>query len=970
MKKFILFIFVFNTILLVQSSSAQQWLGGEYFFDKDPGIGKNGTNPIVMDNSQTDKDSILQNFSVDISKLEPGYHNIGIRLYGLTGGTIKTKIWTLVDYRPFYITPPVPEPKTIKFDSAQYFFDSDPGVAKSIKIPTTNITDSEIKSDGFEIPVDKLSVGFHNIGLRVRNSLGQWSMVDYRTFFIPTPVTTKTYDIVAAHYFIDQDSGITSSNNKAIDVSKATNINGEFTLPMFEADIANLPKGFHNIGIRVKNSLGQWSLLDYRTFYIAPSASERVTPKLVSAEYFIDADLKSNAILQPIVTKKFPPVDTVSFSDEAFDISGLEFGKHTVSVRVKDEKGNYSFLKDTTFTVTECLVFPVADVSFKSNTRSASALGMCLPDSGIFIPNVKGGNAETTYSWDFDGDGKMDDATKGNVKYKYTKTGTFKAMLTTSNGGKCFSKDSVIVTIENKPTSVPKITLKNDTLISNLTNNIRWYDSQGKLIPEARGAIYSPLLGGKYYATQGNGKGCESDTSLGVQFIPTLPTASIISTTYTVTEGDPVNIAVTLTGTAPWTLYTKSNNNLLPPVTVTRNPYNWQVFAAGTYALDSVIDGKARKGKVAGQVTVIVKPFQGAIATTATKEYVLKAVTDTAQVRISLRGIAPFTLYLSYENVERVINDIRDTFYIFKTFQQGSFKLTRVFDATGNAGKATGVFSVRYQSAVSSITATISSKDTLVGNAPANIIFNFTGKAPWTALWSIDDVPFPTPLVIRKSPDTVKVFKDGTYRLLTVIDAEGNKAELIGFAKVVKPAVPLYTGVVSGNGSLNESDTVYISFKYNGNIPWTLIYGNDLGFVDTVVVAKNEYLAKVYNRGIYRIIKIIDGKANIQSEIAFKGEAKVELELVTKEGFSPNNDGLNDQFVFKGLSLFESNKLFIYNREGQAVYSSENYKNDWDGKANNGKPAPDGVYYFTLKSSNASGKPEPLETYGFIEVRR
>ncbi len=948
----------------------QQWIRGEYFIDTDPGVSKSINNIAITSTEQT-KDEIIQNFEIDLPKnITSGFHTLGFRILGLSGDKVPKKVWSTTEFRTFYVSPPVSPTFASKLDSVQYFFDQDQGVNYGSPFGNTKPTVDAISSDGYEIPVNKLRDGFHSLGLRVRNSAGVWSLIEYRTFYIPTIKNIFVNDIIAAHYFIDQDSSITSRNNKAIDVSKATNVNGEFTLPMFEADIANLSKGFHNIGIRVKNSLGQWSLLDYRTFYIAPSASERVTPKLVSAEYFIDADLKSNSFLQPIVTKKFAPVDTVNFADEAFDVSGLEFGKHTVSVRVKDEKGNYSFFKDTTFTVTECLVFPVADVSFKANTKSASTLGMCLPDTGIFIANVKGGNAETTYSWDFDGDGKIDDATKGNVKYTYTKTGTFKAMLTTSNGGKCFSKDSVMVTIDNKPPSVPKITLRNDTLISNLTNNILWYDRQGKLIIDVKGAIYSPLIGGTYYATQGNAKGCESDTSIGVKYIPTLPTASIISRSYSVTDGDPVNIEVTLTGTAPWTLYSKFNNNALPAVTVTRKPFNWQVFAAGTYALDSVVDGKARKGKVAGLVTVIVKQFQGAIATTPTKEYILKSITDTAQVKISLRGLAPFTLYLSYENVERVINDIRDTAYVFKTFQQGSFKLTRVFDATGNAGKATGLFSVRYQSAVSGITASISSKDTLVGNAPADVILNFTGKAPWTALWSIDYVPFPTPLVIRKSPDTIKVFKDGTYRLLTVIDGEGNKAELIGFAKVVKPAIPLYTGVVSGNGSLNESDTVYISFKYNGNIPWTLIYGNDLGFVDTVVVAKNEYLAKVYNRGIYRIIKIIDGKANIQSEIVFKGEAKVELELVTKEGFSPNNDGLNERFEFKGLSLFESNKLFIYNREGQAVYSSENYQNDWDGKANNGKPAPDGVYYFTLKSSNTSGKPEPLETYGYIEVRR
>lgn len=958
-------------MMMVNIAQSQQWLGGEYFFDKDPGIGKLGTTKFTSNGSN---DEILQNLEIDISSLSSGFHSLGIRLNALSGDKVPKKVWSVTEYRTFYVSPPPAPALKAKFDMVEYFFDSDVSQGKGEKFGGTKITDTTITSSSFEIPVEKLTPGFHSLGVRARNSAGIWSMIEYRTFYIPTPRILVANEIVAAHYFIDKDLGIGSNKNITIDISKAIKDTSGFKVPIFDLDISTLSKGFHTIGIRVKNSLGQWSLIDYRTFYVAPSTSERITPKLVSAEYFIDADLKSGLPLQPNITKKFAPVDSVSFQDEEFDISGLSFGKHTVSVRVKDEKGNYSFIKDTAFTVTDCPVFPVADIAFLANTKSASMLGMCLPDSGIFTPIVKGGNAATTYSWDFDGDGKEDATTKGVVKYKYSKVGTFKATLTTSNGGKCFSRDSVMVTIENKPTTAPKVSIKNDTLFSDIATNIQWYDGQGKLIPSAKQRFYSPILKGIYYATRGNGKGCESDTSKGILYIPTLPTAEIKSPTgiQTVTEGDAHNMRIDLTGAAPWVLYTKFNGVANPPFNITRSPFSWQVFAAGNYVLDSVMDGKSIRGKVSGNVTLIVKPFVGSTATLLenNKEYVLTQIGDTAKVRISLRGTAPFSLYLTYENVERVINDIRDTFYVFKTFQQGSYKLSRIYDATGVPGKVTGQFTVKYKPIAAKNTAIISGIDTLRGTAPAKIIFTLTGKAPWTVLWKIGNEPFPQPLRINKSPDTLLVFKDGTYSLISALDAEGNEAAVSGESKIVKPAIPVYTGTVSGNGSLNESDTVYITFSYNGNIPWTLIYGNDLGFIDTVVVTNREYVAKVYNRGIYKIIKILDGRTNILSEIVTKGEAKVGLELITKDAFSPNGDGLNETFEFKGLSLFTTNKLFIYNREGQAVFNSENYQNTWDGKDNNGKTVPDGVYYYTLKSSNVAGVPKDLETYGYIEIRR
>lgn len=69
------------------------------------------------------------------------------------------------------------------------------------------------------------------------------------------------------------------------------------------------------------------------------------------------------------------------------------------------------------------------------------------------------------------------------------------------------------------------------------------------------------------------------------------------------------------------------------------------------------------------------------------------------------------------------------------------------------------------------------------------------------------------------------------------------------------------------------------------------------------------------------------------------------------EGFSPNHDGVNDQFVIANPSGKRLN-LSIYNRWGDAVYKSENYQNDWDGRCNQGihinEDVPDGTYFYVL----------------------
>jgi gliding motility-associated-like protein len=66
-------------------------------------------------------------------------------------------------------------------------------------------------------------------------------------------------------------------------------------------------------------------------------------------------------------------------------------------------------------------------------------------------------------------------------------------------------------------------------------------------------------------------------------------------------------------------------------------------------------------------------------------------------------------------------------------------------------------------------------------------------------------------------------------------------------------------------------------------------------------------------------------------------------EVVVPNAFSPNGDGYNDLFVVKYLELFPNSELLIFNRWGNAIFSSADYKNDWEGENQ-----PDGTYFFIL----------------------
>ncbi len=78
------------------------------------------------------------------------------------------------------------------------------------------------------------------------------------------------------------------------------------------------------------------------------------------------------------------------------------------------------------------------------------------------------------------------------------------------------------------------------------------------------------------------------------------------------------------------------------------------------------------------------------------------------------------------------------------------------------------------------------------------------------------------------------------------------------------------------------------------------------------------------------------------------------LQLIVPNVFTPNADGINDQFQIDGLEDVVSFELSIFNRWGIPVYESQTFDEGWDG-AVNGEPATDGVYFYRLTFSTEEG---------------
>ncbi len=140
------------------------------------------------------------------------------------------------------------------------------------------------------------------------------------------------------------------------------------------------------------------------------------------------------------------------------------------------------------------------------------------------------------------------------------------------------------------------------------------------------------------------------------------------------------------------------------------------------------------------------------------------------------------------------------------------------------------------------------------------------------------------------------------------------------------------------NQQLNATSTSGLPVRFESSDPGiTDINGNKMSVVreGTVTITATQEGNQNYNpaKAVAQTIETMPTFDNIRSL------------------FTPNSDGMNDYWYIPDIEQYGSIiHIQIYNRFGKMVYESPAYKNDWDGTYN-GKPLPEGSYYYLLKGS-------------------
>jgi gliding motility-associated-like protein len=140
--------------------------------------------------------------------------------------------------------------------------------------------------------------------------------------------------------------------------------------------------------------------------------------------------------------------------------------------------------------------------------------------------------------------------------------------------------------------------------------------------------------------------------------------------------------------------------------------------------------------------------------------------------------------------------------------------------------------------------------------------------------------------------------------------------------------------------------------------PYEIVWSNGISDVDSL----DRLLPGLYS------VTVFSGfcQETVEFEVTPGPAANCVLRIFN--AFTPDGDGKSDTWIIENIDLdeFKQNKVEIFNRWGQQVFSVRNYNNDdvvWNGESESGTELSSGTYFYIVEAGGITFK-------GYIELIR
>lgn len=255
---------------------------------------------------------------------------------------------------------------------------------------------------------------------------------------------------------------------------------------------------------------------------------------------------------------------------------------------------------------------------------------------------------------------------------------------------------------------------------------------------------------------------------------------------------------------------------------------------------------------------------------------------EVVDVQISLTGDGPWDFVYAVDSEEEPGIFTDDNEYTISTTQPGQYTLTEVSD-NNCVGTVSGVVEV---SNYAIPTAEITGDGQVCEGSGDGPVIQFTGQAPYTFTYSLDDFEFADSVNSNSSSYTLPVDEEGSYELVTMSDANCD-GTVSGEVDVTILEAP--TAMITGGGTVCEGDEAAFEVELTGAAPWSIVY--EIGGVaqDPINTSDNSYTFTSGIDGDYVIAEVSD--QNCSGEVIMSQAQLIVNQLPTAEILS-NEDQL------------------------------------------------------------------------------
>tara|TARA_B110000902_G_scaffold138455_1_gene160070 strand:- start:2552 stop:6121 length:3570 start_codon:yes stop_codon:yes gene_type:complete len=211
------------------------------------------------------------------------------------------------------------------------------------------------------------------------------------------------------------------------------------------------------------------------------------------------------------------------------------------------------------------------------------------------------------------------------------------------------------------------------------------------------------------------------------------------------------------------------------------------------------------------------------------------------------------------------------------------------------------------------------------GESTASVNFLISGNtSPYTFSWSNG-----------MNTQNIDYLSAADY---SVFVQDANNCSETFFVSITQPEELVINYTVFDASCEENNDGSITTNISGGSLPYAYQWSNGDYYADLIGLSKGLYTLEVRdaNSCVYPTQTM---------EVGFEGYDGC-IEIPT--GFTPNNDGIHDEWAIYGLYNFPDVVVSVHNRWGQKVFYSDTYNVPWDGKKN-GVDLPIATYYYVIE---------------------